>query len=197
MAVAIVRKSRRHSATVRVKGSQEAGSEDSAMKITTLAMALPIGAPQAGSADVSKEELRRLHAARISDDVNLEFVRSSGPVVSLASDDVVELNQTGANDALLAAVLAASSPAASPSPVFAPPGLPSESHLAPSGPAYTPIPSTGPAEVDDGFSYPGIIGFGDYYSSSFGLGIGTCGGYSGNRFIRPAPGGGVIRGARG
>lgn len=56
-------------------------------------------------ADVSKEDIRKLVSAGISEDVVLLFIRANGPVERMTSDDLVQLRATGASDRVLSAVL--------------------------------------------------------------------------------------------
>ena len=65
-------------------------------------------------ADVTKEDLRKLAVAGVSDEVILTYVRTNGPVAKLSPEDLIDLKQAGASEWLLASVLAV--PAASPSP---------------------------------------------------------------------------------
>ena len=69
------------------------------------------------AADVSKEDIKKLVAAGISDDVILTYVRANGPVDKLSPDDVIELKEAGASQVVLSAVIA-KKPA--PAPVPAP-----------------------------------------------------------------------------
>ena len=80
----------------------------------TLAMTLTFLAalPLALAAQVSKEDLKKLCAAGISDEVILSYVKANGPVAKLSADDVIELKQAGASEKLLSVVLGA--PAAAP-----------------------------------------------------------------------------------
>lgn len=61
----------------------------------------------AASAEVTKEDVRRLVAAGVSEDVILAFIRTNGPVVRLTADDLVELKAAGAGDRILSALLPA------------------------------------------------------------------------------------------
>jgi hypothetical protein len=205
----IVRKTGLNYATVPVEGSKEAGSKELTMKKMTLAMVLLIGAPMAVCADVSKEEVKKLCAAGISNDVILSYVRSNGPVAKLSADDLLELKQAGANNALLAALLTGPTRATTPSPVYAPPVVPSDTYVpAPSSPVYSTIPSYGPSDIYDDY-YPSVYysgGYSAYCGPSLGLGFGYCGGFYGNRFrgfygnsrfVRSFPGSGISRFAGG
>jgi hypothetical protein len=86
-------------------------------------------------ADVTKEELRKLARAGVSDDVILSYVRANGPVAKLSPEDLIDLKQDGASEKLLASVLAV--PAASPGPT-----APQEPGRTVSGqPVYVPAPT--------------------------------------------------------
>lgn len=84
------------------------------MKRMLIALAALGLVPAAAAADVTKEDLKKLAAAGISDEVILTYLRSHGPLPSLTADDLVELKQVGVSDRVLAEV--AGRPAA-PAPV--------------------------------------------------------------------------------
>jgi len=84
------------------------------MKKFALAVAILAAAPLAATADVTKEDIKKLVAAGISDDVIMSYIRTNGPVAKLSADDVVELKQAGASEKVLAAAMGA--PAAAPAP---------------------------------------------------------------------------------
>lgn len=67
-------------------------------------------------ADVTKEELKKLASAGVSEDVILSYIRTNGPVVKLSSDDIVELKQAGLGDKALAVAAGGMVPPA-PTPV--------------------------------------------------------------------------------
>jgi hypothetical protein len=83
------------------------------MKTIMMTLALLAGLPLAASAQVTKEDLKKLTAAGISDDVILSYVKTNGGLAKLSADDVIELKQAGASEKLLATVLAGV-PAAAP-----------------------------------------------------------------------------------
>jgi hypothetical protein len=184
-----------------MKGSGQAGSKELKMKKVTLAMALLIGVPTALMAEVSKEDLKKLCAAGISNDVILSYVRSNGPVVKLSADDLLELRQVGANDALLAAVLAAPSSSARPAPVYDTPAASSETVVLPSTSyVYSTTPSCSPTVVYEDY-YPSVYlsgGNSGYCAPSFGLGYGVysgryCNGYRGTRYYGGYSNGSCVR----
>src|SRR5258707_14757989 len=76
------------------------------MKKFAMALAILAALPLAAVAQVSKEDLKKLSAAGISDEVILSYVRSNGGVAKLSADDVIELKQAGASEKLLSTVLA-------------------------------------------------------------------------------------------
>lgn len=92
------------------------------MKKLGWALAFLAVAPLAAAAIVTKEDLLRLAAARVSDDAILTVIRAEGPVEPLSVDDLVELRNAGLSPRVLRA-LAAYSPLAAPPPpvVYAPP----------------------------------------------------------------------------
>jgi hypothetical protein len=72
--------------------------------ITLGALALP------AAADVTKDDLRKLALAGLSDDVVLAFIRANSPVHRLSADDIVELKQAGLGERALAAVVGGPAP---------------------------------------------------------------------------------------
>jgi hypothetical protein len=76
------------------------------MKKLILTLALTGFVPLSAWADVSKEEIKRLLGAGVSEDVVLTYIQRNGPVAPLTSDDLVELRQAGAGDRVLSALLA-------------------------------------------------------------------------------------------
>jgi len=75
------------------------------MKTLAATLATLIALPLVASADVSKEDIKKLAQAGISDDVIIAFARANGPVRNLSSDDIVELKAAGASDKVLNALL--------------------------------------------------------------------------------------------
>jgi hypothetical protein len=73
----------------------------------TLAMTLTFlaGLPLAVSAQVSKEDIKKLAGAGISDDVILSYVKANGPMARLSAEDVIELKQAGASEKVLSVIL--------------------------------------------------------------------------------------------
>ncbi len=82
------------------------------MKKIALTLSLLAGLPLALSAQVTKEDLKKLAAAGISDEVILSYVKANGPVVKLSAEDVIELKQAGASEKVLSVVLSSPAPAA-------------------------------------------------------------------------------------
>lgn len=62
--------------------------------------------PATAWAEVTKEQVKKLLAAGVSEDLVLAFIRQNGPVVRLSADDLVELKAAGAGDRVLSALLA-------------------------------------------------------------------------------------------
>src|SRR5688572_14356626 len=88
---------------------------------TTLAwMAMGILALPA-AADVTKDDLKKLALAGLSDEVVLAFVRANCPVQRLSADDVVELKRAGLGEKALAAVVAGAAPVVERRVVIVPP----------------------------------------------------------------------------
>ena len=86
------------------------------MKKMMLTLTLLVGVPMALSAEVSKEELKKLAAAGISDSVILTYVKSHGPMAKLSPEDVIDLKKAGLTDGLLAAILSPSGQAVKAAP---------------------------------------------------------------------------------
>ncbi len=74
-----------------------------------LAILGALAAPAA--ADVSKEDIKKLAAAGVSDDVILTYVRTHGPAPRLSADDLVELKNAGVSDRVLAVLACGTGPA--------------------------------------------------------------------------------------
>lgn len=86
------------------------------MKKLALALTLLAAAPLAASADVTKDDIKKLAAAGVGEEVILTFIRTHGPVTRLSADDLVELKQAGATEKVLAAMVG--EPGAAPAPRF-------------------------------------------------------------------------------
>jgi hypothetical protein len=157
------------------------------MKKMALMLVLLAGVPMALSAEVTKEDLKKLASAGISDGVILSYVKSNGPVAKLSAEDLVELKQAGASDTLLAAVLSDPGPASRPSPVHVAPSY-SEAALPSTTYVYNTTPSYSPSVYYDDF-YPSSYyysGYSGYCAPSLSVGLGYygsryCDGYYGSR----------------
>ena len=79
------------------------------MKTTLAWVALGVFALPA-AADVTKDDLKKLALAGLSDEVVLAFIRANCPVQRLSADDIVELKQAGLGDTALAAVVGGPAP---------------------------------------------------------------------------------------
>jgi hypothetical protein len=108
--------------------------------------------------DITKEDVKRLVAAGVSDDVILEFIRTHGPVAAMTAEDLMELKKANVSEKVLSALVAASTapPSASPEPKensalpyeswwYTPYGYPYEYYYGPyfwlySGPLYRRYP---------------------------------------------------------
>jgi hypothetical protein len=84
------------------------------MKTVAMTLMLLAGVPLALAAQVSKEDIKKLCSAGISDEVILGYVKANGPVAKLSAEDVIELKQAGASEKLLSVILSA--PAGAPAP---------------------------------------------------------------------------------
>src|SRR5688572_19076491 len=89
------------------------------MQNLALALAFLAGLPLAAAAQVSKEDIKKLAVAGISDDVILSYVKANGPVAKLSAEDLVELKQAGTSEKVLTAILAGPAPAPAPAPATA------------------------------------------------------------------------------
>ncbi|MHC4607654.1 MAG: hypothetical protein ACYTAF_12130 [Planctomycetota bacterium] len=90
------------------------------MKRVALVLVLLAALPLAASADVSKDDIRKLVKNGISDSVIVAYIRANRPVRHLSSDDVIELKNMGASDAVLEALLDGASKKAAPAPAVQP-----------------------------------------------------------------------------
>jgi hypothetical protein len=72
------------------------------MKIA--AFALFAALPLAAAAQVSKEDIKKLAAAGVSEDVILTYVRTNGGAPRMSADDIIELKQAGVGDRVLGAL---------------------------------------------------------------------------------------------
>src|SRR5579883_3071819 len=68
--------------------------------------------------DVSKEDVKKLVAAGVSDDVVVAYIRTHGPTPALSAEDMTELRNAHVSDRVLAAMVVASKapPSESPEP---------------------------------------------------------------------------------
>jgi hypothetical protein len=142
------------------------------MKILTLTVAFLTGMPLVLMAQVTKEDLKKLTAAGISDGVILNYVKSHGPVEKLSAEDVIELKKAGASETLLAAVLGNAAPATRPSPAPSAQAY-SESPAPSTTVVYDTTPAYSPSVYYDGY-YPGYYSpwYSGYYGPWLGVGFG-------------------------
>ena len=141
------------------------------MKRLMLVLGLLSGFPLALAAEVSKEELKMLASAGISDNVILSYVKTHGPVAKLSPEDIIELKNAGLKESLLAQLLTL--PAAVP-----PVAGPSTTTYVQTPAPYYDSPSVVYGDVYPSYDY-GTWGWGYPYC---GLGLGFyggryCGGY--------------------
>jgi hypothetical protein len=167
-----------------------------AMKTMLMTAALLVGVPTALWADVSKDDLKTLASAGVSDTVILEYMQVHGPVAKLSVVDLLELRKAGASERVLAAAVSGAAPDAAPAP---------PADLTADGEA--PPPAAPPAVVYDDvvadpYLVPGYCGplatFGPGYCGGTWYGGRWYGGHFGHRWdgrvIRP--GVGTFGGAR-
>src|SRR5580658_270312 len=121
-------------------------------------------------ADIARanmEEVVRLTQAKMTDEVLVNFIKTSGKTYSLSSDDLLYLNSRGVSQPVLDAMLLASggvAPAAAPAPeppptvITAPPATPTidyfQAHLTPYG-QWVDVPDVGAAWVPAEANIPG------------------------------------------
>ena len=89
------------------------------MKTTLATFAFLAALPLAAAAQATKDDIKKLAAAGVSDDVILTYVRANGPLPKLSADDIIELKQAGAGEKVLNALAGqttALAPAAAPAP---------------------------------------------------------------------------------
>ncbi|HTA29459.1 MAG TPA: DUF6600 domain-containing protein [Candidatus Cybelea sp.] len=129
----------------------------------------PVGYAQS-PADIARanmEEVVRLTQAKMTDEVLVNFIKTSGKTYSLSSDDLLYLNSRGVSQPVLDAMLLASggvAPAAAPAPeappvaITAPPVTPTidyfQAHLTPYG-QWVDVPGVGAAWVPAEANVPG------------------------------------------
>ena len=70
--------------------------------LTLSALAVVAGSAWAG---VTREDLKKLLTAGVSDEVISAFIRANGPVDRLSADDIIELKKAGASDKLLVSLV--------------------------------------------------------------------------------------------
>ena len=82
--------------------------------IGTLAAVLLLSA--ASFAEVTKEDLKKLAAAQVSDSVVIAYVQAHGPMPKLSAQDLIDLKNAGVSEKVLEQV-AAGEPRPAPAPV--------------------------------------------------------------------------------
>ena len=139
------------------------------MKKLALAITILAALPLAAMAQVSKEDLKKLAAAGISDEVILSYVKANGGVARLSAEDVIELKQAGASEKLLSTVLGTSSSSA---PAYAPKAPPTSTYTTDNyaPPSTTYVYDSTPYYYTPSVSYAVGIGayFGGYYPYYWG-----------------------------
>lgn len=86
------------------------------MKKLLATLAFLAAVPLAAVAQVTKEDIKKLVAAGVSDDVVLTYVRANGPAPKMSADDIVELKQAGAGEKVLAALASGTNTPSTPAP---------------------------------------------------------------------------------
>lgn len=129
-----------------------------------LLMAAPL------AAYCSKEDVRRLVAAGISEDLITTFVRAHAPMERLSADDLADLKKTGASDRLLQLLI---DMASAPAPVDAAPATPDD------GSAAAPEDVVAPAYPYDYYPWGAALTFSSTYAAfgspaMLGFGLSWC-----------------------
>jgi len=116
---------------------------------------------------VSKEDLKKLLAVKISDTTIIAYIRSHAPAPKLSAEDLVDLKAAGASSEVLAAMVEASAAKAPPAP--------SENYTTPSYSYDSSVPyGTTPSSYAyyDGYPYYPYYPYGyayPYYGFGFGV----------------------------
>lgn len=144
------------------------------MKNSITALAFLLATPLAIRAEVTKEDLRKLCAAGISDATILTYVRANPPLRTLTAIDLVDLRRAGASDILLSSLLGLATGTASPGEELTPAPAVSEVYTVPASDQST-VSYDSCYPADSCVLVPSTVCF-----PSFGLGLDLCGGlYSG------------------
>ena len=137
------------------------------MKKLMLVLGLLGSFPLALGAEVTKEDLKVLASAGISDGVILSYVRSHGPLAKLSPEDVIELKNAGLKESLLAQILSVPAPAAP--------------AAAPASPTTTYVQSPTPYYDSSSVVYDDV--YPSYLYGTWGYGYPYCGlGFYGGRY---------------
>ncbi len=99
------------------------------------AFALFAALPLTAAAQASKEDIKKLAAAGVSEDVILTYVRANGGAPRMSADDIVDLKKAGVGDRVLNA-LAGSTSAPAPAVVEKPVYVPQPTYVYSSTPVY-------------------------------------------------------------
>lgn len=151
------------------------------MKRISTAMAVLALAATSAFADVSKEDIKKLAAAGVGDDVIVAFIKANSPAPKLSADEIVDLKKAGVSDKVIEAMVSATGPstrALDSAPVPAPQRTETPSFPAPgTRPVYyveQPQTVYVPSTTYYYYSSPSVV----YYSSRPYYSYRSCGGYS-------------------
>jgi hypothetical protein len=118
-------------------------------------------------ADVTKEEVRRLMDAHVSDQTLITYVQKNGPMQPLSIEDLSELKNAGASDDVLRALLDASRPRDGAAPL-PPSAAESYSSDTTSGPLYDSPPAYSYSEpYYDAYNSPTYLPYSSYPAYSY------------------------------
>lgn len=73
------------------------------MRILLVILALLL--PTAAYATVTKDDVKKLVVAKLSDDVILSYIKSNQPITHMSASDIVELKEAGASDIIVKALM--------------------------------------------------------------------------------------------
>lgn len=136
------------------------------MRRITLAAAFLGMASVAAFADVSKENIKTLQKANVSEEVILSYIKANGPIIKLSADDLVELRQAGVSDKVLQAMAGGSPGETAPGRVSAANAAPPAAYVAPSYLSEDPYYGSSYNNYSYPRTYSGYYNYGGYYSPS-------------------------------
>ncbi len=134
---------------------------------TLASLVLLAAAPGFAAAQATKEDLKKLAKAGVSEDVILAYIKANGFAGKPSSDDLVDLKSAGISDRVLAGILAPSEPAPAPAATPAAPAAPAPSTVYVERPV---VYASGYWSVGPRYSYPSSYcapAYRPYYTGTF------------------------------